>query len=260
MIKAQHMARGGWLTVAVAAMALAMAPHPARAQSFGTDGSAMSSSIFGQAARATQQPHGKSSTESVADVKKHMDDIDPRVRVAALDELELINTPDANALLMRGMADPDLRVKIKAIDILGAHQFSDATIPMSQELFLRDTPPIVRLHLVAALGRIGDQQGVLPVMQYLDEADDDQSRGTAVFALGEIGSPKAADVLTNIVANDKSQMVRRLAEEALAKINGELPSVHSEQVAAERDKDNVPTYERLMKMREVDQKLQEQQW
>jgi HEAT repeat protein len=220
----------------------------------------MSQSIFGQAARATQQPHSKSGTETVDDVKKHLNDVDPRVRVAALSQLELVNSAEANAILLTGMNDPDLRVKIKAIDILGAHQFSDAVPAMAQEVFLRDTPEVVRLHLVAALGRIGDQRGVLPVMQYLQEADDDQSRGTAVFALGEMGSPKSADVLTDVVATDKSPMVRRLAQEALAKINGELPSVHSEQLAAEHNKDNVPTYERLMKLREIDQKLQEQQW
>jgi HEAT repeat protein len=251
--------RYGLVLAAVITLAVA-APRYAMAQSYGADGSMLSQTIFGEAARATQQPHAKSPTETVSDVKKHMDDVDPRVRVAALGQLELVNTPDANAILMRGMTDPDMRVKIKAIDILGAHQFTDAVVPMSQYLFLRDTPPVVRLHLVAALGRIGDQRGVLPVMQYLGEAHDDQSRGTAVFALGEMGSPKASDTLTNIIATDKSPMVRRLAQEALAKIDGELPSVHSEQVAAEHNKEMVPTYERLMKLRQIDEKLQEQQW
>ncbi len=65
------------------------------------------------------------------------------------------------------MSDPDVRVKVKAIDILGAREANDAVTPMSTMLFLRSTEPIVKLHLVAALGRIGDAQGALPVMQYL---------------------------------------------------------------------------------------------
>ena len=85
-------------------------------------------------------------------------------------------------------------------------------------LFLRSTEPIVKLHLVAALGRIGDAQGVMPVMQYLGEDQDERGRGTAVFALGEIGSDQAVPLLNAVVAQDQSPMVRRLAKEALQKV------------------------------------------
>lgn len=251
------MARRAWIVGAGLTFLVLVAPGFAHAQ-FG--GGGLGQNIFGQAMRSTQQPRGKAPTESVAEVKKKMDDIDPRVRVAALDQLQTANTPDANSVLMQGMTDPDLRVKIKAIDILGAHQHHDAVAMMSQELFLRDTPAVVRMHLVAALGRIGDPLGTLPVMQYLDRANDERSRGTAVFALGEIGDPRSADKLTEIVAGDNSGMVRRLAQEALAKVNGELPSVHSEELAAQRNEEKLPTYDRLSKLREFDQKLREQNY
>lgn len=248
-----------WIVALAAALALMVVPWPALAQ-IGAPGGAMNN-IFGQAMRSTQQgPKAKTPEEAVTDAKKKLDDVDPRVRVAALDELQGVNNAEANALLMRGMSDRDLRVRVKAIDVLGAHQFKDAVPMMSQYLFLRDTSDVVKLHLVAALGRIGDQAGTLPVLTYLQTATDERSRGTAVFALGEIGDPKAIDVLTQIVGSDQSPMVRKLAQEALAKIDGELPSVHSEQLAAERNKQVEPTYDRLAKLREMDQKLQEQNW
>ena len=94
---------------------------------------------------------------------------------------------------------------------------------MSSMLFLRSTEQIAKLHLVAELGRIGDARGTLPVMQFIAEPEDERGRGTAVFALGEIGSEKATPLLKRIVTEDRSPMVRRLAQEALRKIDGELP-------------------------------------
>ena len=50
---------------------------------------------------------------------------------------------------------------------------------------------------------------------------------------------------------------QRLAQEALEKIDGELPSQHSTEVAAQKAKLVQPTDEKLSKLREFDQKLQE---
>ena len=124
-------------------------------------------------------------------------------------------------------------------------------------LFLRSTEPAVRLHAVAALGRIGDTQGALPIIQYLAEETDDQGRGTAVFALGEIGSDKATPTLIKLSDEDPSPMVRRLSKEALQKIDGELPTQHSEQLAAKKPEGPTPTDQKLAKLREVDQKIQD---
>jgi HEAT repeat protein len=250
-----------WMLAPITALLLIVLPGIARAQFGGGGAPDLGNNIFGQAMRSTQGgPKAKTPQEAFADASKKIDDVDPRVRVAALDELENANTPEANGLLMRELTDPDLRVKVKAIDLLGVHQFKDAVPLLSEQMFLRDTPEIVKLHSVAALGRIGDQAGTLPVMQYLQTQTDERARGTAVFALGEMGNPKAMDTLTQIIGNDRSPMVRKLAQEALAKINGELPSVHSEELAVERRKALEPTYERLAKMREMDEKLQQQNW
>jgi HEAT repeat protein len=128
-------------------------------------------------------------------------------------------------------------------------------------LFLRSTEPLVKLHATAALGRIGDARGTMPVMQYLQQetetGDDERARGTAVFALGEIGNDRSNEMLSRVVANDKSDMVRKLAQEAIEKIDGELPSQHSTQLAADRARTVQPTDEKLSKLRAFDAKLQE---
>ncbi|HEV2171750.1 MAG TPA: HEAT repeat domain-containing protein [Candidatus Binatus sp.] len=203
------------------------------------------------ASRAAQETPFK----IIKDVKLGLKDADPSARVSELEKLRNVQDPEVNQILINSMSDPDVRVKIKAIDILGAREANDAVPPMSSMLFLRSTEPIVRLHLVAALGRIGDAQGAMPVMQYLGEDQDERGRGTAVFALGEIGSDKAVPLLNAVVAQDQSPMVRRLAKEALQKVSGELPTERAKTLASDTSKANVPTDQKLAKFREMDKKL-----
>ncbi len=193
----------------------------------------------------------------IKDVQLGLKDADPTVRVSELIKLRNLQDPQVNLILINSLSDPDVRVKVKAIDILGAREANDAVPPMSSMLFLRSTEPIVKLHLVAALGRIGDAQGAVPVMQYLGEDQDERGRGTAVFALGEIGSDKAVPLLNMVVAQDQSAMVRRLAQEALQKVNGEMPTERAKKVAANTSTENQPTDQKLAKLRDMDKKMQD---
>lgn len=195
----------------------------------------------------------------IKDVKAKLSEANPDVRVEALKKLRDLESPQANRILIHSLADPDIRVKIKAVDLLGARGANSAVGPLSQMLFLRSTQPLLKLHVVAALGRIGDSRGALPVMQYLEEehaqGDNPQACGTAAFALGEMGNPKATPLLTSLLATDKSSMVRQLAKQAIEKIGGELPSEHSMRLAQEHDQ-VIPTDERLAKLRKFDKKLE----
>src|SRR5262249_16269888 len=139
---------------------------------------------------------GQSEDDVIKEAKRKTADADPRVRVEGLEKLRFVgDKPEVNEMLFRGANDPDVRLRIKAIGVPGARVVNDAVSMMSQALFLRETPAVEKLHLVAALGRIGDARGTLPILEYLDETDDSDSRGTAVFALGEIGDPAANDKL-----------------------------------------------------------------
>ncbi len=220
------------LATALHARALVMLPLAARAQFItgrppGSGGAAgLPLQQLEQAGPGGAKHGSKSADDTMREAKRKFADADPRVRVQALEELRFVDSPDANELLFRGVADPDVRVRIKGIDVLGARGVTDAVPMMSQELFLRETPAVEKLHLVAALGRIGDQRGAMPIVNYLKETDDSASRGTAVYAIGEIGDPSANDALIQIVSTDPDPMVRKLASEAIEKIDGELPNRH----------------------------------
>ena len=254
------------LFVAFALGAALAAPHPAFAQYGGQGlGSALSSNPMshqGQMRPGVDDLATQAAQETpfkvIKDVKLGLKDADPGVRVSELEKLRYLQDPEVNQILTTSMSDPDVRVKIKAIDILGAREANAAVTPMSSMLFLRSTEPIVKLHLVAALGRIGDAQGAVPVMQYLGEDQDERGRGTAVFALGEIGSDKAVPLLNAVVAEDQSSMVRRLAKEALQKVSGELPTERAKTVAAASNKQGEqPTDQKLAKLREMDKKMED---
>jgi len=256
------------LAAAIVLGAAAM-PAVALAQYGGTGmGSALSAdpmSHQGQVQAGVADISKRAQSESpfkiIKDVKLGLKDADPNVRVQELKKLRTLEDPEANKILMDSLSDPDIRVKIKAVDLLGARQANEGVPPISQLLFLRSTEPLLKLHSAAALGRIGDARGVIPVMEYLEQetvaGDDERARGTAVFALGEIGSDKANELLSQVSTIDKSDMVRRLAQEAIEKIDGELPSQHSTQIAAQKAKVVQPTDEKLAKLREFDKKLQE---
>jgi HEAT repeat protein len=253
---------------AVCAIALAV-PSTTHAQSYGGQGlgSALANSPMMHQGMTkagiddiTARANKESTFKIVKDVKLGLKDADPNVRVQELNKLRDLPDPEADNVLIESLADPDIRVKMKAIDILGYRQSDTAVEPISQMLFLRSTEPAVRLHAVAALGRIGDAKGALPVIQYLEEETDEQGRGTAVFALGELGNDKATPILVKYADEDPSPMVRRLSKEALQKLDGELPTEHSQTLAAQKKPTGpTPTDQKLAKLREVDQKIQEMQ-
>jgi hypothetical protein len=259
--------KGRFIFAAAAICAIAVAlPATSRAQSYGGQGlgSALANSpmMHQGITRAgiddiTARADKESAFKIVKDVKLGLKDADPNVRVQELNKLRDIQDPDADRLLIEYLADPDIRVKMKDLDLLGYRETNAAVEPISQMLFLRSTEPAVRLHAVAALGRIGDAQGALPIMQYIQEETDDQGRGTAVFALGEIGNDKATPVLIKLADEDPSPMVRRLSKEALQKIDGELPRQHGEGEFAQKKPDSMtPTDQKLAKLRQVDQQIQ----
>lgn len=188
--------------------------------------------------------------------QRGLNDVDPKVRVEALRKLREVPDQEANLLLIQSLSDPDARVKIKAIDLLGSRQVKQAVPALSQLLFLRSVEPIVKLHVAAALGRIGDPRGVKPILEYLGEKPDERGRGTAVYALGEIGDPSALNVLANAATEDPSPVVRHLASQAMEEIDGELPATHPKKVAEGR----IPTDQRLNNLRKMDAELSQYQY
>lgn len=213
-----------------------------------------------QAGAASANTGNKSPSQVLKEAKHKFSDADPRVRVSGLEELRYVDLPAANTVLMRGLNDPDVRVRIKAIDVLGARGVAAAVPEMIQDLYLNDTPPVEKLHIVAALGRIGDSRGTLAIVDYLKSSHSVANRGTAIFALGEIGDPRANGILMQELGDENSPILRKLAREALEKIDGELPSHQQEVIAEERARKYETTDEKLAKLRKLEAEIQAQKY
>jgi HEAT repeat protein len=148
---------------------------------------------------------------------------DPAVRLEAVRTLGASDDPKAVEQLMGAASDSDMRVKIKAIDELGNRMAKEATPMLVQQLFLRETEAFVQQRVLAALGKIADPRSTRPICEFLERDLDSSTRGTAVFALGEIGDETAFDVLTELAENGNDPTVSRLAGEAMRKIEHKAP-------------------------------------
>jgi len=98
-----------------------MLPRAARAQMMGrpgTPGSGMSVQGLEQAGPGSLKNSGKSADEAIREAKRKYADADPRVRVRVSSRCasSTVWTPTRS---FRGISDPDVRVRIKAIDVLG---------------------------------------------------------------------------------------------------------------------------------------------
>jgi HEAT repeat protein len=135
--------------------------------------------------------------------------------------------------LIAALGDPDMRVEAKTVDVLGELRATDATVVLIQHLFLRTTEPQMKQRILAALGKIGDERAAKPIVEFLQRDLDSATRGTAIYALGDIGSPDALETLEQLGQTDSDPTVRRLAYEAANKVRLHQSAVSKEVKAAE---------------------------
>lgn len=196
--------------------------------------------------RVQQRYKEASSGKSIDDFTKRLNDADPAVRLEAVKSLGESGSTDAIEYLIQATGDSDESVMIKAIDYLGKLRATDATQVLVQKLFMRDVPVPVQQRILVSLGRMGDVRAAAPIGEYLGRNTTLETKGTAIFALGEIGDsasiPKLQAVQTDADADANMQ---RLAGEAVAKINRRLsPSTVAVQIPALEDENRPPTARR----------------
>jgi HEAT repeat protein len=102
--------------------------------------------------------------------------------------------------------------------MLGDMRAIDANAVLVQHLFLRTTSGDMKQLILASLGKIGDARAAQPLLEFLQRDLDPATRGTAIFALGEIGASESVETLERIAQADEDQTARRLASEAKAKV------------------------------------------
>jgi HEAT repeat protein len=135
------------------------------------------------------------------------------------------NAEDAKAVdyLLRGAADVDLSVRVKAIDVIGDARVKAAVPLLVQQLFMRDTTLATKQHILASLGKIGDSHATKPVLDFVARDVEPSVRGSAVYALGEIGDREALPALQRIAKDSPDENLRGLAQSAIRKIEAKPP-------------------------------------
>jgi HEAT repeat protein len=143
---------------------------------------------------------------------------EPEKRLEALKGLGEMNEPRAIEYLVAAANDPDMRIRIKAIDTLGNIKATDATPLLIQQLFMRDTDLGTKRRILACLGKIGDERATSPILDFLARDVDPDAQGNAIFALGDIGDPAAVPALEAIARDGNDERLRALAQDAIRKI------------------------------------------
>lgn len=143
---------------------------------------------------------------------------DPLQRLKGIKGLATSTQPAAVPYLVQALGDPDMRVKAKAIDACGNVRAADATPVLVQQLFLRGTDEEVKRRILAALGKIGDQRAAKPIQEFLDRDLNVATRGTALYALGDIADPESLEFLETFERTEPHPTLKRLANEARAKV------------------------------------------
>jgi HEAT repeat protein len=168
--------------------------------------------------RLSKQKKGTNIQEWVRRLKND----NPDTRLEAVKSLGNSKDPKAIEPLVQATADADIRVKVKAIDYLGTLKATDATPVLIQQLFLREVGSGIKQKVLVALGKIGDPRGAGPVIEFLKRNLDPQTKGTAIFALREVGNDSALPFLDNLSRAEQSPPLRRLAAEAAENIRHRL--------------------------------------
>lgn len=204
MSHTQHLVRG-----ALALSLLTFVASPAAAQLGGLN-------VPGGAQRSTRQTNPGSS--DLDESTKNLRDDDAAVRLEAVKSLAASQDKKAIEHLIEATADVDPRVKIKAIDALGTLRAADATPVLVQVLYMRESEPWLKQRVLVSLGKIGDSRSARPITDFLSRDTDLATRGTAIFALGEIGDPNSVGDLKRIGENSSDETVQRLVRDAIGKI------------------------------------------
>lgn len=195
--------------------------------------------------RVQQRYKEASSGKSIDDFTKRLNDPDPSTRLEAVKSLGESGKPEAIEYLIQATGDSDEGVMAKAIDYLGKLRATAATQVLVQKLFMRDVPVPVQRRILVALGRMGDVRAAAPIGEYLSRDTDPETKGTAIFALGEIGDQASIPKLQAIQTDASDPHMQRLAGEAVAKINLRLsPSTVTVQIPALEDENKPPTARR----------------
>ncbi len=142
---------------------------------------------------------------------------DPEERVQAIEELSTSDDPSMRRLVVRGLDDPDPRVRAVAARATGWEAIDEA-LPRLLELARSDPDPVVRGAAALAAGQTRGP-GVVEILEDLVRRERDQEAMRGI--IGGLGMRRAgADAMMSFLTgpNGGSEEVRRAAIWALGRI------------------------------------------
>ena len=144
------------------------------------------------------------SEESNHALRTYSHDPSPEVRYAAVDGLVKQQTPEAAAAVVEVLGDQDPNVSQKAAWGLGELR-DKASIPALVEKLQSRSPAAVRQVSAFALGRIGDPSAASVLSRLaLDSSDDVSVRAAAIQGLGMLGKADVGSTFREIFRGNQS--------------------------------------------------------
>jgi HEAT repeat protein len=135
-------------------------------------------------------------------------------RVEALYALGELQTPEAIAVLLKTISDPDNEIRRKALGLLGAIKVQEVIEPAIQ--VLKDQDPDFRAEAARTLGELQARNAIPPLLDALKDSSFFVQR-TAIDALARIGDPSTvAPILEKMLEGKKYDVS---IEMALNKLN-----------------------------------------
>lgn len=130
-----------------------------------------------------------------------IDTAPPARRIELLTEIAASTSRDAEATIVRALADPEPAVRLAAAQLAGRHRYRAAREILAA--WLGDSLGDVRAVAARSLGALGDARSLPAIVRLLGDADVDVRRA-AVSAVAAIGGPDATVPLLNRLADAES--------------------------------------------------------
>lgn len=154
----------------------------------------------------------------------------PELRMAAANALGRLDDPSSVQHLVGALDDEDPRVRLRACQACGT--FADPrSVPALTTRLTEDGDPRVRRAAANALGNVGTDQALSPLLDLLDDGDEPLRR-IAAGALGKASTPEPVEPLARALG-DESAVVRNAAVYSVIEL---LSNVPTEQSHAVRDR------------------------
>ena len=202
---------GGWPLVGALVLLAALVPTLAGAQFLGTgeDDDLRSREI------RTRRNRDRN---AVKEWVRRLKDEKAENRLEAITKLGDSKDPKVIDPLIEATFDPDVRVKVKAVDYLGDLRATDSITVLSQQLFLRDVHPGVKHKVLVALGKIGDPRAGKSIAEFMRRDLHPTLQGSAIFALADAGGPDLIPSLQRVAEETDDPRIKLLTALAVSEI------------------------------------------